>query len=184
MSYYRDTQREQSETQEQCRLILPLAVLYDVTREEKHKDMLYRVTEDLIRHRHPSGGYCEWDTGYKAKFSRESSGECSLLTNNGDPVADLLYSTNWLPVAFAVAHYVTKDRFFYDLWRDVAAFCLKTQVLSDDIKTHGSWCRAFDMELGEVYACPHDVGWAAKCSESGWTNAEILMGLMMPDILK
>ena len=43
--------------------------------------------------------------------------------------------------------------------------------------------RAFDMELGEAYGCPHDVGWAVLCSESGWTDAEILMGLMMPDIL-
>lgn len=145
--------------------------------------MLYRVTDDLVKHRHHSGGYCEWDTGYQANFSRDSSGECSLLTHNGDPVADLLYSTNWLPVAFAMAYHVTGDCRFYDLWRDVAAFCLKVQVKSKDLKTDGSWCRAFDMELGEVYACPHDVGWAAKCSESGWTNAEILMGLMMPDIL-
>lgn len=183
MSYYPDTQREQSETEELCRLILPLSLLYDITKEGKHKEMLYRVTDDLVKHRHPSGGYLEWDTGYQAKFSRESSGECSLLTHNGDPVADLLYSTNWLPVAFAVAHHVTGDKRFYDLWRDVATFCLKTQVQSKDPKTDGSWCRAFDMELGEVYACPHDVGWAAKCSESGWTNAEILMGLMMPDIL-
>ncbi len=40
------------------------------------------------------------------------------------------------------------------------------------------------MELGEVYGCPHDVGWAPNCSETGWTNAEILMGLMLPDLLK
>ena len=39
------------------------------------------------------------------------------------------------------------------------------------------------MELGEAYGCPHDVGWAVRCSESGWTDAEILMGLMMPEIL-
>ena len=40
------------------------------------------------------------------------------------------------------------------------------------------------MDLGEAYGCPHDVGWAAYCSETGWTDAEILMGLMLPEILE
>ena len=164
-------------------VILPLAALYGVTGEDKHRKMLYRVTDDLIAHKHPSGGFCEWDTGYKAVCSRESRGECSLLTENGDPIADLLYSTNWLPAGFAYAFHVTKDNKFRELWRDVAAFCLRSQVLSDDPGTDGSWCRAFDMELNEIYGCPHDAGWAACSSESGWTNAEILMGLMMPELL-
>ena len=183
MSLYPDTKREQSETEEQCRLILPLALLYQATGEKAHRDMLYRVTNDLLTHRHPSGGIAEWDTGYKASCSRESRGECSLLTENGDPIADLLYSTNWLPIGFAVAYHVTNDEKYHKLWRDVAAFCLKSQIHSNDPKTDGSWCRAFDMELGEAYGCPHDVGWAVRCSESGWTDAEILMGLMMPEIL-
>ncbi|MBQ3791467.1 MAG: hypothetical protein II800_11075, partial [Lachnospiraceae bacterium] len=66
MSVYPDTVREQSETQEFCRLILPLAVLYEATGEEKHRAMLDRVTRDLLSHRHPSGGFAEWDTGYTA----------------------------------------------------------------------------------------------------------------------
>lgn len=182
MSLYPDTKREQSETEEMCRLILPLALLYDTTKEEKYKEMLYRVTDDLIKRGHSSGGYYEWDTGYKANCSRESSGECSLLTENGDPIADLLYSCNWLPVGFAVAYKVTGDDSFYKLWRGIADFCINTQVISDDKTLNGSWCRAFDLERGEVYGCPHDVGWAAYCSESGWTVSEILMGLMLPDI--
>ena len=183
MSLYPDTKREQSETEEMCRLILPLALLYDVTGEEEHKQMLYRVTNDLVKHKHSSGGYYEWDTDYKANCSRESSGECSLLTDNGDPIADLLYSCNWLPVGFAMAYKSTKDKMFYDLWRSIAEFCINTQVLSRDKRLNGSWCRAFDLERGEVYGCPHDVGWAANCIESGWTVSEILMGLMLPDIL-
>ena len=144
--------------------------------------MLHRVTDDLVKHRHPSGGYCEWDTGYKAACARGSEGECSLLAENGDPVADLLYSVNWLPVGFAYAYRVTRERRYYDLWRDIAAFFIRTQATSDDPAADGLWHRAFDMELGEVYGCPNDVGWAAKCSETGWTEAEILMGLMLPDI--
>ncbi len=183
MSLYPDTRREQSETEEQCRLILPLAALYEASGEEKHLRMLRRVTDDLIARRHPFGGYAEWDTGYKASCARGSEGECSLLTENGDPVADLLYSDNWLPIGFVRAYHATGDRRYYDLWRDIAAFFIKTQAISDDPALDGLWSRAFDMELGEVCGCPNDIGWAANCSESGWTDAEILMGLMMPDIL-
>ena len=183
MALYPDTRREQSETEEMCRLILPLAALYHVSKEEKHLRMLRRVTDDLAAHRHPFGGYCEWDTGYKAACARGSTGECSLLTENGDPVADLLYSVNWLPVGFAYAYHVTGDRRYDDLWRGIAAFFIKTQAISENPVIDGLWRRAFDMELGEVYGCPNDVGWAANCSETGWTNAEILMGLMLPDIL-
>ena len=182
MSIYPNTVREQSETEEMCRLILPLAALYDVTREDMHREMLYRVARDLQKHRHPSGGYREWDTGYKAACSRESTGECSLLTNNGDPVADLLYSTNWLPVGFAYAYYVTGDAWFYELWKDVVRFCLRSQMISPNPLNDGAWCRAFDMDLGEAYGCPHDVGWAAYADESGWTVSEILMGMMLMDI--
>jgi hypothetical protein len=184
MSIYPDTGREQSETEEMCRLVLPLAILYDVTREASHRDMLYRVVGDLVTHKHPSGGYYEWDTGYKASCSRESTGECSLLTENGDPVADLLYSTNWLPIGFAYAYYATGDDWFKSLWRDVVAFCIQSQVISEDPLLDGSWCRAFDMDMWEAYACPHDVGWAACCSESGWTDAEILMGMMLMDLME
>ena len=184
MDCYPDTRREQSETEELCRLILPLAALYGCTHEKTHLAMLHRVTDDLVTHKHPMGGYCEWDTGYKAACSRESRGECSLLTDNGDPIADLLYSTNWLPIGFAYAYHVTKDEKFRNLWRDTAVFCIRSQNISDHPLIDGCWCRAFDMELGEVFGCPHDVGWAACCSESGWTDAEILMGLMMPEILE
>ena len=60
---------------------------------------------------------------------------------------------------------------------------MKAQVHSDDPLTDGSWCRGFDMELGEAYGCLHDVGWVANAGESGWTNSQILMGMMLPDIL-
>ena len=183
MARYPDTVREQSETEEMCRLILPLAVLYKATGEEEHREMLYRVARDLQKVRHPFGGYMEWDSGYKAACSRESTGECSLLTENGDPIADLLYSSNWLPIGFAFAYDATGDQWFHTLWHDSVAFCLRTQIISENPLTNGSWCRAFDMEMQEAYAAPHDVGWACYGSESGWTNAEILMGIMMPEIL-
>ncbi len=185
MNLYPETVREQSETQEMCRLILPLAILYDVTKEEKHREMLYRVTNDLQKVKHPFGGYSEWDTGYKARRNRNSKDdECSILTENGDPVADLLYSCNFLPMGFAYAYFVTSDEYFYDLWRNIVEFFIRTQITSDNSLIDGSWCRAFDMDLVEAYAAPHDSGWATYSSETGWTSAEIIMGMMFMDIVK
>ena len=62
----------------------------------EHREYLYRVLDRLEEYRSPFGGYREHDTGYQAKRSRTSGTESSLLADNGDPVADLLYSINWL----------------------------------------------------------------------------------------
>ena len=86
MGLYPETRREQSETEEMCRLVLPLAVLYEITGDQTHRAFLYRVTGDLEKLRQPFGGYREWDTGYKAICSRESTGECSLLAETEIPL--------------------------------------------------------------------------------------------------
>lgn len=178
MSVYPDTVREHSQTQELCRLIMPSAFLYWVTGEEGHKDFLYTVVEDLQAYRHDSGAYVEWDEGYKATMSRNEDGECSLLTKNGDPVVDMLYSVNWLPMAFMQAYFITEDNYFKNLWQDIAKFMISVQLRSDDKKLDGGWTRAMDVELMEVFASPYDIGWGPWSIESGWTVAEIVSGLM------
>ena len=178
MARYPETRRETSETEEACRLIFPLAVLYGVTGKEEHYAWLVRVSEDLEARRHPSGGYAEWDTGYRAHCSRNHKGECALLAENGDPVADLLYSNNWLPLGFAYAYLVTGEARFHTLWCRIASFLLSAQIVSEDEALDGAWARAFDMEAWENYGMPHDIGWGPSCIESGWTVGEILMGLL------
>ena len=177
MAAYPDTRRETSETEEQCRLVLPLAILYGITGDMEHYGWLCRVSDDLEKRRHPSGGYAEWDTGYKAGCSRNHKGECALLANNGDPVADLLYSNNWLPLGFAYAYFATGEKRFYECWCSVAGFMLSAQIHSDDKMENGAWERAFDLDRGVIYGIPYDVGWGPYCIESGWTVGEILMGL-------
>lgn len=180
MALYPDTRREQSETEELCRLIPALSLLLICTGEERYRAMLDRVTGDLQRFRHPFGGYMEWDTGYTAACSRESAGECSVLTENGDPVADSLYSSNWLPIGFSLAWRATGDEKYRRYWREIVSFYIRIQAHGRDQPTDGAWCRAFDMDREEAFANPHDVGWAAFSCETGWTQAEILMGMMEP----
>lgn len=177
MAIYPDTRRETSETEECCRMLLPLAVLYGVTKKEEHYGWLCSITDALEKFRHPSGGYKEWDTGYKAACSRNHKGECALLANNGDPVADLLYSNNWLPLGFSYAYLVTGEERYRKLWCSHASFILSSQMHSDDLTLDGAWTRAFDMDARETYGMPHDAGWGPHCTESGWTVGEILMGL-------
>ena len=106
---YPHTVREQSETEELCRLLLPTAWLYYATGKAEDKALLYTLVHDLEKMRHPSGGYLEWDSDYSAACSRQDGGECSLLSRNGDPVVDLLYSNNWVPLGLMQAYFVTGD---------------------------------------------------------------------------
>ena len=184
MALYPNTVRETSETEENCRLVLPLAVLYQVTGKEEHKAWLYRVTEELQKVRHESGTYREWDTGYQANCSRRENGECALLAENGDPVSDLLYSVNWLPLGFAYAYLATGDALFWKLWLDIAGFMVSCQIRSEDPTLDGAWARAFDLKRWEINGVPHDIGWAPCCVESGWTVGEILMGMQFMKIVE
>ena len=177
MATYPNTLRETSETEENCRLILPLSVLFEVTKKEKYQKWLETVLENLTLRKQECGAYTEWDTGYQAKCARNHTGECALLANNGDPVVDLLYSNNWLPLAFAHAYLTTGEEKFRALWCDIASFLLSCQIHSDNPLLDGAWTRAFDIKHWESHGVPHDVGWAPCCVETGWTMGEILMGL-------
>ncbi len=179
MSAYPETKRCQSETQELCRLILPLSLMYEATGLKRHRDMLYRVARDLQKYRHKSGAYLEWDSGYKSRYSHTTGDECSILTENGDPVADLLYTINWLPFAFIQAYFITKDSMFFNLWQDISNFMKNAQIESNYSVINGAWARGWDVELNEVFALPNDIGWGPWCIESGWTVAEIASGIGM-----
>jgi len=182
MSYYPQTAREHSQTQELCRLIQVLAVLYWVTEDAEKKQWLYQVTDDLCAFRHENGGYKEWDEGYIACCAGVADGESSVLSENGDPVADMLYSINWLPMGFAVAYLTTGDEKFKTLWREIAEFFSRMQIVSDDKLINGAWPRSIDLDTCEVYGVPNDVGWAPWSIESGWTVAEIAAGLLFGEI--
>jgi hypothetical protein len=106
-------------------------------------------------------------------------GESSLISRNGDPVIDLLYSNNWLPIGFIQAYFVTKDPYFKQLWEEIAGFLVSAQLRSDNPVLDGAWTRAFDAERAEVFGSPADAGWGPWSIESGWTVAEISAGLLM-----
>ncbi len=174
---YPQTIREQSETEELCRLLLPLSWLYYATGKEEDRTMLYTVVQDLEKMLDASGAYLEWDSDYSAACSKQNDGECSLLGCNGDPVVDLLYSNNWVPLGMMQAYFVTGDPELYKKFERHARFLSRAQLHSDDPQIDGAWARGFDTRLMEVYGIPNDVGWGPWAIESGWTVAEIIAGL-------
>ena len=86
-------------------------------------------------------------------------------------------------MGFGYAYHVTGDPMFKALWRDIVIYFLRTQLHCTDARYDGAWSRAFDMNRREIYACPHDAGWAAACLYAGWSAANILAGMMLPDYL-
>lgn len=177
MNVYPNTMRAISETEELCRLVFPLACLYEATGSEEHRKWLYDVCERLEQYRYKNGGYVEADPGYTAYRSRTAGTESSMLADNGNEIAELLYSLNWLPLGFSYAYYVTNDAIFLQKWEDICAFFASAQIVSRDKRIDGAWARSLDLKRMEIYGMPHDIGWGPCCIESGWTVAEILMGL-------
>lgn len=177
MGVFPNTMRAISETEELSRLVFPLSCLYEATGSSEHKAWLYEVCERLELYRHENGGYVEMDPGYTAYRSRTAGTESSMLADNGNEIAELLYSLNWLPLGFAYAYYVTRDELFLNKWKDIARFFADAQIVSEDKKISGAWSRSLDLKRMEIYGMPHDVGWGPCCIESGWTVGEVLMGL-------
>ena len=91
----------------------------------------------------------------------------------------MLYSINWLPLGFAFAYLATGDKKFLSSWEDICLFFAKTQLSEDNELLNGAWCRGIDLNLLEYCGIPHDVGWGPRCVETGWTVAEITMGMLI-----
>jgi hypothetical protein len=117
------------------------------------------------------------DPGYTAYRSHTEGTESAMLAENGNEIAELLYSLNWLPLGFSYAYYVTEDPIFLNKWEDIAKFMADAQIVSGDKAIDGAWSRCLDLKRMEIYGMPHDIGWGPCCIESGWTVGEILMGL-------
>ena len=172
--------------QERARILLPLAWLVRVSDTPEHRRWLRTAVDGLLRLQAPCGAIRE-ELGDLAKGAMPpprsnddyGGGEASLIQQNGDPVSDQLYTTNFallgLHEAAAVGDSAGKrgeDR--------LAAYLCRIQVRSDvhsDID--GGWFRSFDFVRWEPWGSNADAGWGAWSIESGWTQAWITSVLGM-----
>ena len=106
--------------------------------------------------------------------------EAPLIAENGDPVADMLYTTNFGFFALNEAAEATKDPKYIDAVDKIADFLVKIQVKSKEHNDlDGAWFRAFDYDRWEYWASNADAGWGAWGTLTGWTQSWIVSTLKL-----
>ncbi len=163
--------------QERARMLLPLAWLVRVADTPEHRAWLYRIADDLlacqdecgaIREELGSAGHGRY--GPPASNEKYATSEAPLIQNNGDPVADMLYTSNFAMVSLTEAAAAVGDARLDRAADKLAEFMVRIQVCSTaHPELHASWFRAFDYKRWEYWASNADAGWGAWCNETGWT---------------
>ena len=162
-------------------MLLPLAWLLRVKDTPEHRAWLMKVARDLIALQTPCGAIRE-ELGqlkmgaYPPPQSNEAYGrnEASLIQANGDPVCDLLYTTNFAFLALHEAAAVTGDAGIARAEQKLAEFLIRCQIRSEaQPALDGGWFRAFDFGRWEAWGSNADAGWGAWAIESGWTQGWI-----------
>jgi hypothetical protein len=173
--------------QEKARILLPLAWLLRVKDTPEHREWLNKAVDGLIKLQEPCGAIRE-ELGLPGKGmfpppdSNETYGlhEASLIQKNGDPVSDLLYTTNFALLGLHEAASVTRDKKIKDAEEKLIKFLCRIQNRSEaQPSLDGGWFRAFDFKRWEAWASNADAGWGAWAIESGWTQGWITSVLAM-----
>ena len=168
--------------QEKARMILPLAWLYRVSPTEEHKDWLYFMVDELLKNQVECGAIRE-ELGDSSKglFGKVRSNdaygkeEAPLIFDNGDPVADMLYTSNFAFFGLNEAACATGDPRIVSATERLSDFLTRIQVRSDSIKdVDGAWFRAFNYRDWDYWASDADSGWGAQCTLTGWIQSWIV----------
>lgn len=168
--------------QEKARMILPLAWLYRVSPTEEHKDWLYFMVDELLENQVGCGAIRE-ELGDSSKglFGKVRSNdaygkeEAPLIFDNGDPVADMLYTSNFAFFGLNEAACATGDPRIVSATERLSDFLTRIQVRSDSVKdVDGAWFRAFNYRDWDYWASDADSGWGAQCTLTGWIQSWIV----------
>ena len=177
-------------SQEKARMILPLAWLVRTNDTPENREMLMTVVNDFLKLQDESGAIREklgeLKMGrYKPPQSNEAYGtaEAPVIANNGDPVSDLLYTTNFAFLGLHEAAYATENPEIQQAVDKLAEFLCRIQVASKEHpELDGGWMRAFDYERFEHWGSNADHGWGAWAIETGWTQGWITAILSLREL--
>lgn len=162
-----------------ARLLLPLAWLVRISPTDESRSWLNRIGKDLLAHQDACGAIREWYLPHGIQGPPESNSEYGtregcLIQNNGDPIADLIYTVNFAFIGLHEAYFATKDATFKGAADRMAEFLIRAQVRSEaHPEFNGAWLRGFDFRSWEYWASNSDSGWGAWCSEAGWMQSWI-----------
>jgi drug/metabolite transporter (DMT)-like permease len=159
---------------ERARALLPLAWLVRVHDTPEHRDWLRRVAGDLIALQDASGAIRETiGGGGHGTVTNAEYGTCetSLIQNDGDPIADMLYTCNFALIGLHEAAAATHESLYVAAEEKLATFLCRIQIRSTaHPELDGAWYRAFDFRTWEYWASNADWEWGPWCTETGWTQ--------------
>jgi len=176
--------------QERARMILPLAWLLRVDDTPEHRKWLNQIVNDLLSFQVESGAIREdlGDVGY-GKYAPPKSNaeygtnEAPLIQKNGDPIADMLYTSNFAFFSLTEAAAVMGDYRLKEAVQKLADFMVRIQVRSEiHPELDGAWYRAFDFNRWEYWASNADAGWGTWSTETGWTQGWIVTMLVFNEL--
>ncbi len=167
--------------QERARMLLALAWLIRVEDKPEYRQWLKQIAQDLLALQDECGALRE-EMGAASQGQllppnsndAYGSGEAPLIQENGDPVCDLLYTSNFAFIGLHEAAAATGDPFYSQAEDKLAELLCRIQIESaTHPEFHGAWCRAFDFKMWDYWASDSDSGWGPWSIESGWTQAWI-----------
>lgn len=173
--------------QERARMLLPLAWLVRVADTKEHRGWLDFMAAELLRGQDACGAIREeigdlamGDYGPPKCNADYGIYESALIQANGDPLADLLYTSNFAFLGLHEAAAVTGNPRYREAGDQLARFFCRIQVRSErHPELDGAWFRAFDYRRWDYWGSNADAGWGAWSVESGWTQAWITSVLAM-----
>jgi len=176
--------------QERGRMLLPLAWLVRVDDTPQHRAWLDQIADDMMEDQVACGAIRE-ELGkigmgsYAPPTSNAGYGtnEASLIQQNGDTLADMLYTCNFTFLGLHEAYAATGNNRYLQMENKLAEFFIRIQVSSEDHpELDGAWYRAFDYAQWDYWGSNADHGWGAWCVESGWTQGWITTVLALRDL--
>lgn len=168
--------------QERARMLLPLSWLVRVNSDEQHKEWLDVMVSDVLKNQVSSGAVREeLGDATLGLFGRPKSNddygkhEAPLIFENGDPIADMLYTTNFAFIGLNEAVKATSNPTYKEALMRMSEFLTRIQVRSDKFKSvDGAWFRAFNFENWDYWASNADAGWGAWSTLTGWIQSWIV----------
>lgn len=176
--------------QERGRMLLTLAWLIRVDDRPQYRQWLKRLATDMRKCQDASGGIRE-ELGdlrkgqYRPPQSNAAYGgnEASAIHENGDPMADMLYTCNFAFLGLHEAYAATGDKQYKEMADKLAEFFVRIQVKSEaHPELDGGWFRCFDYEKWDYWGSNADHGWGAWSIEVGWTQGWIPTVLAMREL--
>ena len=106
-----------------------------------------------------------------------------MIAQNGDQIADLLYTCNFGFLGLHEAYAATSDPMYKEMADKLADFLIRIQVKSEaHLELDGGWFRAFNYSIWDYWGSNADAGWGAWSVEVGWTQGWVSTVLALKEM--